>query len=67
MSSVVFGDGPGFTGAGEGSVQWIAKVPTVPPQEKNWYVDVSILTRSQGYQRKEWCVLKPSAMKGGHM
>ena len=61
MSSVVFETDRDLREL-EGSVQWICKVPTVPATGGRTGMWMSAYwTRSQGYQRKEWCVLKPSA------
>ena len=56
MSSVV------FYGSWRAVCSGFAKVPTVPATGGRTGMWMSAYwTRSQGYQRKEWCVLKPSA------
>ena len=59
MSSVVFETDRDLR---ELECSGFAKVPTVPATRGRTGMWMSAYwTRSQGYQRKEWCVLKPSA------
>lgn len=52
----------GIYGSWRAVCSGFAKVPTVPATGGRTGMWMSAYwTRSQGYQRKEWCVLKPSA------
>ena len=63
MSSVVF-ETDRIYGSWRAVCSGFAKVPTVRATGGRTGMWMSAYwTRSQGYQRKEWCVLKPSAVE----